>query len=44
MFLYFQNGDLQASYMSVQKSLKAYPTHRESQVLFEKLEKYFTYM
>ncbi|XP_023245530.1 tetratricopeptide repeat protein 8 [Copidosoma floridanum] len=43
-FLAYNTGDLQTSYISVQKALKAYPDHRDSKELLEKLQQYFTYM
>lgn len=37
----FQMGDLQTSYIAVQKSLYAYPGHNDSRNLFKKLERHF---
>ncbi|XP_011498826.1 PREDICTED: tetratricopeptide repeat protein 8 [Ceratosolen solmsi marchali] len=43
-YLAYKNGDLQTSYNSIQKALNAYPAHRDSQEIFKKLQKYFTFM
>ncbi|OXU24111.1 hypothetical protein TSAR_010125 [Trichomalopsis sarcophagae] len=43
-YLAYNSGDLQTSYISVQKALNAYPGHRDSRELFQKLQQYFTYM
>ena len=42
--LAYDVGDLQTSYIAVQKSLHAYPGHCDSKELFRKLERYFFYM
>ncbi|XP_063983005.1 tetratricopeptide repeat protein 8 [Diachasmimorpha longicaudata] len=39
--LAYEVGDLQTSYIAVQKSLYAYPSHSDSKVLFKKLERHF---
>lgn len=38
----FQVGDLQTSYVVVQKGLKAYPAHCDSNNLLKELNKHFT--
>lgn len=40
--LKFQCGDLQTSYIVVQKALEAYPTHVNSRTLLKELTKHFT--
>lgn len=40
----FQMGDLQTSYIVIQKSLQAYPSHVDSKELLEKLQKYFAFI
>ncbi|XP_034942233.1 tetratricopeptide repeat protein 8 isoform X2 [Chelonus insularis] len=40
--LSYKQGDLQMSYKSVQKALKAYPGHYESKELYKRLEPYFS--
>lgn len=43
-YLAFQTGDLQTSFNYVKKSLKAYPDHRDSKELLQKLKRYFGYI
>ncbi|XP_012140679.1 tetratricopeptide repeat protein 8 isoform X2 [Megachile rotundata] len=43
-YLAYEVGDLQTSYIAIQKSLSAYPGHCDSKTLFNKLERYFSYI
>ncbi|XP_014238958.2 tetratricopeptide repeat protein 8 [Trichogramma pretiosum] len=42
--LAYNTGDLQTSYIAVQKAMDAYPEHADSKSLLKKLQRYFTYM
>lgn len=42
--MYIQAGDLQTSYIAVQKSLSAYPGHYDSKTLLQKLQRYFSHV
>ncbi|XP_077255122.1 tetratricopeptide repeat protein 8 isoform X2 [Temnothorax americanus] len=42
--LAYEVGDLQTSYIAVQKSLSAYPGHYDSKTLLRKLQRYFSHM
>ncbi|XP_039313428.1 tetratricopeptide repeat protein 8 isoform X3 [Solenopsis invicta] len=42
--LAYEVGDLQTSYLAVQKSLSAYPGHYDSKTLFRKLQRYFSHI
>jgi tetratricopeptide repeat protein 8 len=37
-------GDLQTSYIVIQKALQAYPSHVSSKELLEKLQKHFSFI
>ena len=37
-------GDLQTSYIVIQKALQAYPSHVSSQELLQKLQKHFAFI
>ncbi|XP_070159705.1 tetratricopeptide repeat protein 8 [Polyergus mexicanus] len=43
-YLAYEVGDLQTSYIAVQKSLLAYPGHYDSKTLLQKLQRYFSHM
>ncbi|XP_017758919.1 PREDICTED: tetratricopeptide repeat protein 8 [Eufriesea mexicana] len=42
-YLAYKVGDLQTSYIAIQKSLNAYPNHCDSKTLLNKLERYFSH-
>ena len=44
LFIFGQMGDLQNSYIIVQKALENYPDHADSKDLLKKLQKYFETM
>lgn len=44
MLCTFQMGDLQTSYIVIQKALQAYPSHVSSQELLKKLQKHFAFI
>jgi len=44
MLCTFQMGDLQTSYIVIQKALQAYPSHVSSQELLQKLQKHFAFI
>ncbi|XP_046612806.1 tetratricopeptide repeat protein 8 [Neodiprion virginianus] len=42
--LAYEVGDLQTSYIVVQRALRAYPNHQESRELFQRLQRHFSYI
>lgn len=44
MLCTFQVGDLQTSYIVIQKALQAYPSHVSSQEILQKLQKHFAFI